>query len=121
MMVFAVRERRTVTAMKDDTISRQAMVDTVDLLNWYHQNKNGEMVLGANSAEHQAWYKAEDIYKAIECVPSAQPEDYTELKREFLRMASYIDVLLECSDIQKEILIGYVSRLAEFMPWTERD
>lgn len=61
--------------MKDDTISRQALLDTVDLLNWYHQNKNGEMVHGANSDEHQAWYKAEDIYKAIESVPSAQPTD----------------------------------------------
>ena len=58
--------------MKDDTISRQALLDTVDLLNWYHQNKNGEMVHGANSDEHQAWYKADDIYKAIESVPSAQ-------------------------------------------------
>lgn len=53
--------------------------------------------------------------------PSAQPEDYTELKREFLRMASYIDVLLECSDEQKETLIGFISRLSEYMPWTERD
>lgn len=60
----------------------------------------------------------EDVLKAL---PSAQPEDYTELKREFLRMASYIDVLLECSDGQKETLIGFISRLAEFMPWTERD
>ena len=54
-------------------------------------------------------------------LPSAQPEDYSELKREFLRMASYIDVLLECSDEQKETLIRFISRLAEFMPWTERD
>lgn len=53
--------------------------------------------------------------------PSAQPEDYTELKREFIRMASYIDVLLECSDEQKETLIGFISRLAGGMPWTERD
>lgn len=59
--------------MKDDTISRQALLDTVDLLNWYHQNKNGEMVHGANSDEHQAWYKADDVYTAIESVPSAQP------------------------------------------------
>ena len=58
---------------------------------------------------------------AVDCLPSAQQEDYTELKREFLRMASYIDVLLECSDEQKETLTGFISRLAEFMPWTERD
>lgn len=53
--------------------------------------------------------------------PSAQSEDYTELKREFTRMASYIDVLLECSDEQKETLVGFISRLSEYMPWTERD
>ena len=58
---------------------------------------------------------------AIETVQPAQPEEYTELKQEFIRMASYIDVLLECSDEQKETLIGFISRLAEFMPWTERD
>lgn len=57
----------------------------------------------------------------VDELPSTQPEDYTELKREFIRMAEYIDVLLECSDEQKETLIGYISRLAEFMPWTERD
>ena len=60
------------------------------------------------------------IDKAVEAL-KAQPEDYTELKQEFLRMASYIDVLLECSDEQKDTLLGFISRLAEFMPWTERD
>ena len=62
-----------------------------------------------------------EVRDKIKVLPSAQPEDYTEMKREFLRMASYIDVLLECSDEQKETLIGFISRLAEFMPWTERD
>ena len=64
---------------------------------------------------------ATDCGTIFDDIPSAQPEDYTELKREFLRMASYIDVLLECSDEQKETLMGFISRLAEFMPWTERD
>ena len=60
---------------------------------------------------------------AVMGLPSAQPEpeDYTEIKQEFLRMASYIDVLLECSDEQRESLMGFISRLAEYMPWTERD
>ncbi len=56
----------------NDTISRAAVVDEIDGVDWYHINKNGEMVHGANSAEHQAWYKADDIYAAIERVPSAQ-------------------------------------------------
>lgn len=52
---------------------------------------------------------------------SNQTDRDAELKREFIRMAEYIDVLLVCSDEQKETLIGFVSRLAEFMPWTEKD
>ena len=43
------------------------------LTTWYHQNCNNEMVSGANSSEDQAWYKADDIYKALEDIPSAQP------------------------------------------------
>lgn len=57
-----------------DTISRAAVVDVIEGVDWYHQNKSGEMVHGANDDEHQAWYKADDIYKAIESVPSAQPD-----------------------------------------------
>lgn len=67
----------------------------------------------------------EDLQKKLmermNALPSAQPEDYTELKQEFIRMASYIDVLLECSDEQKETLVGFISRLSKYMPWTERD
>lgn len=72
----------------DDLISRAAVVDAIEGVDWYHQNQHGEMVHGANSDEHQAWYKAEDIYKAVESVPSAQqwisvterlPEDCTDV------------------------------------------
>lgn len=54
-----------------DTISRQAAIDAIEHVTWYHQNRNGQMVSGANSDEHQAWYKAEDVYEAIEAVPAA--------------------------------------------------
>ena len=54
----------------DDLINRQAAIDTIDEVTWYHQNKNGEMVAGAGT-EHEAWYKADDIYKALKAVPSA--------------------------------------------------
>jgi hypothetical protein len=93
----------------DDLISRQAAIDAVykctDIF-------IGNMPIMVDKA---------DAYEALAHLPSAQPEDYAELKREFIRMASYVDVLLECSDEQKETLIGFISRLAEFMPWTERD
>ena len=59
--------------LSTDLISRQAALDAIECVDWYHHNDSGEMAHGANSAEHQAWYKADDIYKAIESVPSAQP------------------------------------------------
>ena len=87
----------------NDLISRQAAIDAV------------------RSYYDECDERGESIEERIEQLPSAQPEDYAELQQEFLRMASYIDVLLECSDEQKETLIGFISRIAEFMPWTERD
>lgn len=96
----------------DDLISKQAAIDMFQNLAYDDWNQ-GVLTTRANAFSESA-----DMIKSL---PSAQTEDYTELKREFLRMASYIDVLLECSDEQKETLIGFISRLAEFMPWTERD
>lgn len=55
-----------------DLISRKDAIDEVEDTDWYHQNKKGEMVHGANPADHQAWYKAEDIYKVLNSLPSAE-------------------------------------------------
>ena len=55
----------------DDLIRRSDTIEAIEVVDWYHQNRNKDMVSGANSDEHQAWYKADDIYKALEEVPSA--------------------------------------------------
>lgn len=92
---------------KDDLISRKAAIDAV-----------------SNAFDRETLltgFVRSIAVRAIRDMPTAQLEDYTEMKQEFLRMASYIDVLLECSDVQKETLTGFISRLAELMPWTERD
>ena len=57
-----------------DLISRQAAVEAIEKTDWYHINKNGELVSGANSQEHEPLYKASEIYAALEEVPSTQPE-----------------------------------------------
>lgn len=62
---------------RDGLISLQALTDAIDKTTWYHQNRNKDMVSGANSNEHQAWHKADDVYEALESVPSAQPEQPT--------------------------------------------
>ena len=54
-----------------DLISREEAIEAIELVDWYHQNSNKDMVHGANDDEHQAWYKADDVYKALEAVPSA--------------------------------------------------
>lgn len=56
-----------------DYISRETMKDAIDSTTWYHQNRNKDMVEGA-SDEETAWFKTKDVFKAIENVPSAQPE-----------------------------------------------
>ena len=55
----------------DDLIRRSDAIEAIENTDWWHQNRNKDMVSGANSDEHQAWYKAEDIYKALEAIPSA--------------------------------------------------
>lgn len=55
----------------NDLISRAEAIEAIENTDWYHQNQNKDMVHGANDDEHQAWYKAQDIYKALEAVPSA--------------------------------------------------
>ena len=63
-----------------DLIDRQAAIDAVDYTDWYHQNNKGDMVSGANSDEHQAWYKADDIYKALKAVPSVDAVEVVRCK-----------------------------------------
>ena len=58
-------------AMNDDLISRAEAIEAIEIVDWYHQNSNKDMVHGANDDEHQAWYKADDVYKALEAVPPA--------------------------------------------------
>lgn len=67
-----------------DLISRQDVIDAIETTTWYHQNKSLEMVSGANSKEHQAWYKAEDVFDAIENVPST--EDLSSVEQDIAQI-----------------------------------
>lgn len=42
------------------------LIDDIECTTWYHINRNGELVEGANSAEDDALYKAKDILKVLE-------------------------------------------------------
>lgn len=64
-------------SMQDDIISRQEAIKAIEDVTWYRQNCNGDMVWGANDTEHQAWYKSQDIYDALESLPSADRQKGT--------------------------------------------
>lgn len=69
---IAQSETKRQATASSDLIDREDAIDAIQNVDWYHQNRNKDMVLGANSDEHQAWYKAEDIYKTLEELPSAK-------------------------------------------------
>lgn len=50
--------------------------EQIDILTWYHINKNGELVEGAEDSD-SALYKAEDIYRLIDNAPTVVNE-YTK-------------------------------------------
>lgn len=60
--------------MANDTISRKATIDAMEDVDWYHINKDGQLTHGANSEEDEPLYKAEDVYKVLNDMPTAQPE-----------------------------------------------
>ena len=66
----------------------------------------------------KAYKIAETVMDALS---AASIENCLSLKREFIRMASYIDCLLDCTDEQREVLMGFVSKLAKYMPWVKNN
>ena len=58
-----------------DLIDRDALTDAIERTDWYHQAPNKNMVHGANSAEHQAWYKEQDVYAAVDNSPTIIPAE----------------------------------------------
>lgn len=57
-----------------ESISRKTAIEAMEDVDWYHINKDGQLVHGANSKEDEPLYKAEDVYKVLNDIPSAQPE-----------------------------------------------
>lgn len=49
------------------------VIEAIDNIDWYRQDANKEMVLGASNA-HEAWYRAEDINRVLENLLSEQSE-----------------------------------------------
>jgi len=70
-------KRRGEKKIMTNTNLMERIVEAIDNVDWYHQDTDKNMVLGAAN-EHEAWYKAEDIYRALENVLSARSEEGRE-------------------------------------------
>ena len=56
-------------------IKKKALKNAIDCCTWYHINKNGELVEGANPADDEPLYKYSDIKKIIKGLPTRKFED----------------------------------------------
>lgn len=61
----------------NELIRKWDAIYAIEGVDWYHINKNGELVKGANSREDEPLYKAKDVYDALENVKPVQPETAT--------------------------------------------
>lgn len=52
----------------EDLISRKATIEAIEKTDWYHINKDGVLVRGANSAEDLPLFIAEDVFEALRVV-----------------------------------------------------
>ena len=98
-----------------DLIKRSDAIEAIEEVNWYHQNKNKDMVSGANSDEHQAWYKADDVYKALEAIPSADRPHGKE------RVMKLIIAYAICGILTAMIAMLEKYRKGEFDPYTAEE
>lgn len=60
----------------EDCISRQQAIEAIEDVEWYRVNSKGELVSGSTSDE-ESWYRAEDVYRAIESLPPVTPTERT--------------------------------------------
>ena len=56
--------------MANDLISRRDVIEAIENMDWY-RIKDGKLVLGANSVQHEPLFKASDVFKMLRDLPSA--------------------------------------------------
>ena len=59
-------------------IKKKALKNAIECCTWYHINKNGELVEGANPDDHEPLYKYSDIKKIIKGLPTRKFEDESQ-------------------------------------------
>ncbi len=90
------------------------LIDKVEETTWYHINKNGELVVGANSETDVPLYKHSDITRVLEEAPVADVVPKSEVAMEILEEITDIIMFAYKNDIIKYIYLFYfTSKIAE--------
>lgn len=66
-------------------IKKKALKNAINCCTWYHINKNGELVEGANPAEDEPLYKYSDIKRIIKGLPTRKFEDEPQTQTHEIR------------------------------------
>lgn len=85
-----------------DLIRRKDAVDSIERTDWYHINKRGELVHGANGEDDVPLYKADDVYKAIDETPGVE----TVLQKSFAYM-DFVEDLIDYIFADDDDYISY--------------
>lgn len=62
-----------------DLIRRSDAIEAIEETDWYHINRDGDLVSGARS-DGTALYKAGDVYKALNAVPTIDAVEVVRCK-----------------------------------------
>ena len=65
--------------MESDLISRRALLDAIEEIEWYHISEVGTLALGAHS-EDDGLYRATDIYNAFDKAPTIDAVEVVRCK-----------------------------------------
>lgn len=69
--------------MKNDAISRSAVLDTIAGVDWYHVNQKGNLVHGSCS-DYESWVKYDEVISSIENAPALDVAPVVHARWEYL-------------------------------------
>lgn len=102
-------------------IKKKALKNAIDCCTWYHINKNGELVEGANSSEHEPLYKYSDIKKIIKGLPTRKFEDVPQMETEIAKAIVHkmIDDAVIAEDAYPDLRQKMHDAVDEYEPRTD--
>lgn len=81
--------------LNNDLINRKDAFDALEGVDWYHFNDTTGKLVHGSTSDMESWYKVDDVRKAIDQLPSAQPQ---RKKGKWNRISGRLGNEVECSN-----------------------